>query len=101
MIAAPVSTKQLNYDKETKTFSADMSQLDQGRRVNVWRQAYSDACDEGIMVISHTTGKEVMYVVERTDENDGDIRGWHLVPTKDSIRAVPECKGTKLFIINT
>lgn len=101
MIPVNVSTKQFNYDKATRTFSADMSTLDQGRRFNVWHQAYSDACDEGIRLESHITGKEVMYVVEKRDMNDTDIAGWHLVPTKESIRKVPECKGTKMFIVNT
>lgn len=101
MVPVPVSTKQFNYDKATKTFSADMSQLDMGGRVMVWHQAYPDACDEGIKVTSHITGKEVMYVVDRRDELGGETKGWHLVPTADSIRKVPECKGTKLFIINT
>jgi len=100
MIAVSVSTKELNYDKATRTFSAEISMLDQGGRINVWQQAYQDACDEGIKVVSHNTGKEVMYVVNRKDESDGEIHGWHLIPTADSIRRVPECKGTKLFIMN-
>jgi hypothetical protein len=100
MAPITISTKQLDFNKETKTFSAEISMLDNGGRLNIWHQAYSDACDEGIKVESHVTGKEVMYVVDRRDESEGEVHGWHLIPTKDSIRSVPECKGTKLFIMN-
>lgn len=96
-----ISTKEFHYDAETKTFSADMSTLDMGGRRQVFCQAYTDACDAGIRVESASTGREVMYAVVKQDMNDTDIAGWHLEPTADSIRRVPQCKGTKLFIVNT
>lgn len=100
MVSSQVSTEELDYDKETKTFSAEISILDNGGSRLVWCQAYTDACDDGIKVVSHMSGKEIMYVVDRKDEIEGEIQGWHLIPTDESIRRVPECKGTKLFIVN-
>lgn len=104
MISFPVSTNQLDYDIEKKQFSAEMSTLDMGGTTPVWCQAYNDACDEGIKVVSAHTGKSVMYVVEKVDYigegSDREIAGWHLIPTAESIRQVPMCKGSTLFIIN-
>lgn len=99
-MTAILSTKQFDFNRETNTFSAEISMLDEGGRKNIWHRAFSDACDEGLKVMSHKTGKEVMYYVHHTDTFEGEIQGWHLLPTKESIRQVPECAGTKLFVMN-
>jgi hypothetical protein len=90
------------FHKDTNTFSVDMSQLDEGGTSPVWEAAYNDACDEGFKMVSSKTGQSVMYVVEQIDKNaDQEIQGWHLIPTAESIRRVPACKGTKILVVNT
>jgi len=93
-------SKQFDWHADTQTFVEEISTLSQGGKVRVFSQVYDDACDEGFVMISSKTGQRVVYVVDGHDMNDGDIMGWKLIPTRDSIRRVPSCKGTKVLIIN-
>jgi len=102
------SSKDFDYSAENKMFSQEMSMLDKGGKRQVFSQVYDDACDEGFKMISKATGKAVYYVVDSEDrdgenedrDGENEILGWRLVPTRDSIRRVPECKGTHVLIIN-
>jgi hypothetical protein len=90
-----------SYDREQKMFTEEISTLSQGGRRQVFSQVYDDACDEGFKMISKVTGKIVYYVVDSEDrDGENELQGWRLVPTRDSIRRVPECKGTSVLIIN-
>jgi hypothetical protein len=99
-----LSSSEFDYNKETKTFSADISMLTNGGRRNVFVQVYNDAIDQGVRVVSVVTGKEVVYVVDGIDylapHDCDEIAGWRLIPTDESIRKVPQCKGTKMLIVN-
>ena len=102
---ATLSTDDFFYSKEQKLFTADMSTLDQGRTRLVFQRVFQDAIDVGFIMISHHTGMEVTFVVNKVDggdeDHDGEIMGWHLVPTKESIRKNPRCEGMKVLIVNT
>ena len=93
-----------NYDKKDRTFSQEISVLEYNShspRGGIWHQVYPDACDEGITLISAQTGQEVDYAVNSVDhDEEGDIAGWWLKPTAQSIRRVPACKNTHVLIIN-
>jgi len=70
-------------------------------KYSVFHQVYSDACDEGLTLISHRTGEEVDYVViEEERANDGEIVSWVLAPTKLALKRVPRARGTKIIIWN-
>ena len=95
------SSSDFDYNRETKTFVQEISSLSQGSTKQVFSQVYDDACDEGFRIVSKVTGKSVVYVVDGHDYNaDNEIQGWRLIPTRDSIRRVPECKGTHVLVIN-
>jgi len=96
------STNMLNYSKKDRTFSQEISVLEHTiHRGNVFHQVYPDACDEGITLVSTQTGQEVDYVVTSVDQNqEGEIAGWWLKPTAQSIRRVPACRNTHVLIIN-
>ena len=76
-----LSTKDFHYSVDTKNFVAEISTLSQGRTRAVFDQVYDDACDEGFVLVSHKTGEEVTFVVDKIDQDsEGDIAGWHLIP---------------------
>lgn len=78
---APVSTRQLHYDPAKRQYVGEISSTNGLGRV------YDDACDEGLTLVSATTGREVVFVVDRTvRDDDGDVMFWELVPASDSVR---------------
>ena len=95
-----ISTDQLYYSKESKRFSCDASNLcDIG--TSLFHRIYPDACDLGLTIISARTGVPVDYYVdEYKQDSDGDIWGWELKPTPESIRKVPSAYQTSLLIFN-
>jgi hypothetical protein len=81
-------------------FTQEISTLSMGGKLSVFHRVYTDACDEGLILVSDKTGREVEFVVDSIDKSDGDIAGWRLVPTKESIRKVPSARGLRMLIIN-
>jgi hypothetical protein len=65
---------------------------------------FNDACDVGFAVKSTHTGAVVTYVMSKPiyqgEGEDREICGWEYVPTAESIRKVPDCKGTRATIFN-
>ena len=84
---------------EDKTMSCEASTL--GIRSPEY-QLYDDACDVGICLRSHKTGKLASFYVYDVDKDasDEDIYGWHLKPCPESLRKCPELKGWTVLIIN-
>lgn len=72
-----ISTAQLHYNPATNTFMVDISDLGPGFR---WEQAYPDAIDMGVTVVSHLTGKPIMFVVEKEEWGGEDLLAWRLKP---------------------
>ena len=66
-----------------------------------FERVYPDACDIGFRMVSERTGKEAVFVVDHEDtDGEGDIQGWNLVPTRESVRRNPDCAGVRVLIIN-
>lgn len=72
---APLSTRRFTYDGGK--FIAEASDL--GRGFNFGR-VWDDSADEGLTLVSHTTGREVVCVVDHVEVRDGDILFWRLAP---------------------
>jgi hypothetical protein len=94
-----------HWSPEDGLFSQELSSLGVNPRVNAFHKLYNDACDEGITLISATTGVEVDYYVNEIDWmnefNEGrEIAGWNLLPTPETIRKHPRLKNTRVLIIN-
>jgi hypothetical protein len=98
-------TENFNYNPNTKLFTADMSTLDKGGTRQVFHRVYKDSMDAGFVMISTHTGVEITFVVDKIDhggkENEGEIAGWHLIPTKQCKRNHPCCVDLKVLIVNT
>jgi hypothetical protein len=72
---APMSTKQITWYPNQNLGVAWASETNGLGRV------YDDACDEGLTLVSHRTGEEVVMVVqEDTCDDEGDILSWTLRP---------------------
>lgn len=94
-----IRTDQLSY--KDKVFSEEASTLFEGRRAFNWTRLYPDACDVGVILLSHKTGKEVRYYLNdvHTDA-DNDVQYWELLPCTEDVRKHPGVEGTKILIWN-
>jgi hypothetical protein len=91
-----ISTKQFLYNKQAKTFQAEVSELG-----NPFVRIFNDACDIGIVLISHLTMAESKwYVTRELFDNEGDLTSWFLKPTPETIRKMPALANHEMFIYN-
>lgn len=91
------STRQFLPHAKTMSLTAEISELGGLRFI----QAYPDACDIGIDIVSHVTGKESRWVqVQESRNDDGDITDWKFVPTADTIRKIPSLRNWKVVVFN-
>jgi hypothetical protein len=95
------STSKFHWSPDMGLFSQELSSLGIKPHQNAFHQLYSDACDEGITLISEVTHKEANYFVDSVDQDeDGDIQGWNLLPTTETLRELPILKNTRVLLIN-
>jgi len=73
LIGSRISTDRFRYEKSTRTFRAEASDL-QGLRY--CGQVWDDSCDAGFVMVSEKTGKEVPFVLCHTEFSDGDLLYW-------------------------
>ncbi len=71
---SPVSTSKFTYAKDDNLLVAEASDLPH------FGQVWDDACDTGLTLISHQTGRMVVMAVDHTEYLDGDLLYWDLVP---------------------
>jgi hypothetical protein len=75
---SPISSRLFDYDKNERCFVAEISDLGPGFE---FHRVYDDACDVGLTVISHRSGREVVFAVDEVEtDREGDILAWRLVP---------------------
>lgn len=83
------STNKFSWHKSSRVFSAEISTVcgPLRARVEPFGQIYDDACDEGFYLVSHKTGKKVLFYIDSTDISfDGEITGWRLKPVDKALR---------------
>jgi len=92
------SSKQFHYDPEDMMFSVEASELAR----YPFARIYPDACDEGFVIRSAKTGKEVTYYIDHVekDKKENEIKFWLLRPIEASIKKVPTARGTKVIVFN-
>lgn len=80
---ASVSIRQFDYDRATRTFTAEVSETRGFGRV------WLDSADEGLTIVG-ATGAEVVFVITSEDRDaDGDVTRWTLTAIDGSgFRAV-------------
>lgn len=85
-----LNTRLFTYDVDTNCLSAEYSDLSGGED-GLLQPMYDDACDVGIVLVSHKTGKEVRMVLEQVEmDGDNDVQWWKLVPTAEARQRNPE-----------
>jgi hypothetical protein len=94
-----INANRFLYNKETKTFSADVSDIG----TSVFEQIYSDAADEGLTLWSEKSGLEATYYLDHvnySDDTDHELVSWELKPTTETIRKHPQLRDTMVLIFN-
>lgn len=75
---------QFSFSTQTQCFTAEASDFGGGF---ITSQVYDDACDEGFVIRSPNTGKEILFVGDGVDEDsEGDIAGWRFKAYKERQR---------------
>lgn len=79
----PTSTTKFTYIPDGRTFVTEASDLgNSGAVAGLFGRVYDDACDYGLTLVSHKTGREVVCSVVETMEREGETLGWVLKPVK-------------------
>ncbi len=92
-----ISTQALVVYKAKKLLFGEIAELG----VKQFERVYPDACDLGMVLVSHKTGKATTWVIDEVRfDSDGSILEWHLIPTNDTMRFNPELIGWTLHIAN-
>ena len=83
------STKAFDFISELNEFCAEISSLRSGLG-----RVYDDACDEGLVLVSHVTNQERVFAVDEieTDRED-EVVGWRL-------KCVSHNENFTVFILN-
>jgi hypothetical protein len=95
-----ILTSMFHWTPEDGLFSQELSSLPSRSSENVFHRLYNDACDLGLTLISAKTNTEADYYVDTVDMYHGEIQGWNLLPTSDTLRRLPRLKHTRVLIIN-
>lgn len=94
------TTKLFSYDRRTGRLVTEASNLGSAGQ-ELFHRIYQDACDEGITLISHKTGREAKFYLDQVHkDHDGDIQVWILRPTTETVRANPGLRGVTVHILN-
>ncbi len=78
MIIHPPAVSTAKFTYTDNVFIGEVSELGMDPTRPVFGPVYDDACDEGLTLISHVTGAEVVFVVTHTEYRDGDLLWWDL-----------------------
>lgn len=73
VVGSVLSTKRFDWDKEHRTFVAELSDLRDLSLGQIW----PDSADQGFTLESAKTGKRLVVGLTHTEYNDGDIL-WHI-----------------------
>lgn len=92
MILRPTAVSTEKFSYHGSVFTCEISDLGPGFQFG---RVYDDACDEGLTLVSHRTGREVVYVVNHQQYKEGELVAWELIPAKPSDR--PRCGSIVIY----
>lgn len=90
IIAIGLHVDRFMFHFDTKVYSAEASEL--GRFKS---RAFDDACDEGFVMIN-SVGEKQLFILDNTEEDDGDVLAWHFIPYRPNSRH----DGQRVIIFN-
>jgi len=82
----PISTRQITYDPDHIMLVGEISST------NGFGRVFDDACDEGLTVVSHRTGKSIVYAVSHIERGDDGIAFWDLIPADRRQKHLPKLR---------
>lgn len=85
---APYRTSSFHFDRQSRLFTAEISDLRAVRSGAIFERVWNDSADEGLTLVSTRTGREVVYVVTDVVSREGDLLYWDLVSVNDSQPAI-------------
>jgi hypothetical protein len=84
------------YDTTNKVLFAEISDLGPG----AMHQVYPDSIDLGVTIVSHVTGHEATFVVDREKWDTDELLYWELIPTDKSLRQNQRLAGMTIKLFN-
>lgn len=98
-IATTFSSKHFSFNETSGEFCAEISSLQY--LGNPLERLYPDAGDQGFVMVSKKTGKEVDFVLKRVQRDaEGDIVFWEFEPSWYHIFGNPALRGVHAVILN-
>jgi hypothetical protein len=99
VICHKISSAYFNWQKDTNTFVAEMSDL--SKHFNPMKQVWNDSADVGFVLIGEKTDKEVIFTFSHEDKNqEGEVQGWNFEIYLDNKTKALGMQGVKALIIN-
>lgn len=94
----PINVKLFTHIASSKHMIADISDLP-GKG---FERLYPDSADEGLRIVNPRTGNVVSFFVSSVmrDEAEGELLGWELLPTPETICQHPEMAGYRVSVMN-
>ena len=92
-----VNSSLFSHFPKTKRLVAEMSDI----CVRGFQRLYSDAADVGLALRNPKTGNVTRWALStEVRDNEGEVLGWYLIPTSESIRRQPVLEGYCISLIN-
>jgi hypothetical protein len=93
-----VNSAAFTHFPESKRLVADISDI----AVREFQKLYNDAADVGFALRNPKTGNVTRWQVasEVRGPYDGELHGWYLVPTSESLRRNPQMEGYCITLVN-
>lgn len=94
----PTDINNLQHSAQQKSFIGDITDV----ATHNLQRFYDDACDEGVALLNPKTGNITYWTVahELRAGCEGELEGWVLHPTFNSVYRNPELRGYTLTLIN-
>lgn len=98
--SAPVfNTNMFFWHKDLNLLTVDHSQLSH-EAPQVFAKL-DEPNDHGFWLESHRTHRMAEFRVDYVDTTGGEIQGWNLKPTPETVRRNPALAGIKVLVVNT
>ena len=87
-----VNTKDMTYCRQLRRFVVEASQVDRGAH-SFWY--------DGLRLVSHRTGSEAEFTIQRRVMHDGDVAAWVMAPSPNTLQHMPQLAGVTVHVLNT
>jgi hypothetical protein len=93
-----VNSSLFTHFPKTKSLVAEISDIG----VRSFQPLYDDAADVGFALRNEKTGNVTRWALSETlrDPVEGEILGWKMIPTTESVRSNPQLEGYTIRLLN-